>query len=112
MWMAVGLAVVGSARAGGPSLSIKSSGARVLYGHQLTLSGRLVSGPTSRPIAVYALPLGLGGMQKLTTVATGLDGRWAVHVRPVIATSYEARAGSVVTQIISVGVEPALVVRV
>jgi len=96
--------------ANSPSLSIKVSAVKVLYGHELTLSGRLSSGLAGKPVTVEARPLGRP-MRRVATVETGVNGGWTLRVKPAIATSYEARAGFLLTPQLAVGVEPALATR-
>lgn len=94
------------------SLSIKVSGAKVLYGHTVTLSGRLSSGVEGRTIEIDARPVGSRSMLRVATVVTTANGGFRVPLRPAIGTTYQARYGAVVTPELSVGVEPALTTHV
>ncbi len=95
-----------------PSLSIKVSGINVLYGHHVTLSGRLSSGVGGRPVSVYARRFGQASPSKIATVATGFNGGWALRVEPQEDTSYQARAAAIVTPTLLVSVKPLIVTRV
>jgi hypothetical protein len=109
--VAVAATVTVSAQAANTlSLSIKLSAVKVLYGHAITLSGRLSSGLSGRAVTVESRPLGQS-MHAIATVETGRNGGWALRVKPAIATGYEARSGSMATPTLSVGVEPALQTR-
>jgi len=91
------------------SLSITASNLEVLYGHGLTLSGQLSTDVGSRSIGIYSQPLGQQRMRWVATVRSGRGGAWIFPVKPAIGTTYEARAGSVVTPPLSVGVKPGVV---
>jgi hypothetical protein len=93
------------------SLSIKTSGAKVLYGHVVTLSGRLSSGAAGRRVVISARPIGARA-RTVGSVTTAANGGWSLRLRPSIETSYQARSGSVVTPAVSVDVEPLLATRV
>jgi hypothetical protein len=94
------------------SLSIKVSGTKVLYGHDVTLSGRISSGAAGRRIEVFSKQFGRASMHRIATVTTGVNGGWSLRVQPAILTSYEARIASVATPSLSVGVEPSLLSHV
>lgn len=93
------------------SLSIKTSGAKVLYGHAVTLSGRLSSGVAGRRVVISGRPIDARA-RTVASITTGANGGWSVRLSPSIETSYQARSGSVVTPSVSVDVEPLLATRV
>ena len=105
--------LAGSALAdGGLSLSIGGSGSKVLYGHDLSLRGRLSNGLSHRSVEVYSRPLGKDRLARIATTTTGSLGGWSLRVAPSVATLYEARSGTAVTPLLSVGVEPEITTRI
>jgi hypothetical protein len=108
---AVAVTATASASAAAPSLSIAASGSRVLYGHELTLSGRISSGRAGKTVVVVSRPYGLPAA-RIATVKTGPRGGWSVRIGPAVDTTYQARSGSTVSAPVFVGVEPAIAVRV
>ena len=83
----------------------------MLFGHELMLSGQLSSGTRGAAVAIYSRPYGRPSLSKLRSVVTEAGGGWSLRVEPTILTTYQARAGRVVTLPLSVGVEPAIAVR-
>ncbi len=95
----VGLAalqVVAAAAAGtSPSLTLLASSPRVLYGHGVTLSGRLTGGVVAgKTVVIDARPYGTSAPHPVAAVSTSLAGRWSYRVNPTIQTSYEAHVGA------------------
>jgi hypothetical protein len=90
------------------ALAMHPASFKVLYGHPVKLTGRLVNGPAGRHVTIVAQPYGHKAV-KVATVTTGKDGRFAVSVRPRIMTAYEARlAGIHASRPVTVGVRPAM----
>jgi len=105
--------LVGSAAAAdGLTLSISAPGAKVLYGHELLLRGRLSNGLPDRSVSVFSRPLGRARLVRIATARTGSLGGWSVRVAPPVATVYEARSGTAATPLLSVGVEPAITTQI
>jgi hypothetical protein len=81
---------------------------KVLYGHPVTLTGRLVNGTSGRHVAIIATPYGHRAT-RVATVTTGKDGRFSVSVRPRIMTTYQAHLGPIrPSAAMTVGVRPAM----
>src|SRR5262249_52412955 len=77
-----------------PSLSLRVSSYRVLYGHTTTISGKLNGGHVAgRAVAIDAWPYGRSAPNRLAVVRTGADGRWSFDAAPRIRTTYWAVAG-------------------
>jgi hypothetical protein len=93
-----------------PALTLNVSGFKVLYGHKLTLSGRITNGLPGQPVAIFSRRFGNAKPTKLAIVKTGSAGRWSFQVKPSIDTSYQARVGSTVSRSLTVGVKPAVTV--
>jgi hypothetical protein len=100
--------VVSAQAASGPRLSIGLSGLRVVYGHAQSLSGTLSSGQAGHRVGVYSEQFGKRRMRWVATVETRSGGHWSYRVRPSIRTAYEARTGSTMSGMVTVGVEPAV----
>lgn len=95
-----------SVAAADPSLSITHVGSKVLYGHALSLSGKLSSDQSGHRVGIYAKQFGKQQMAWVASVVTGMNGRWGYLARPSILTTYEARSGTRTSATVSVGVEP------
>jgi hypothetical protein len=93
-----------------PALTLNVSGFKVLYGHKLTVSGRLASGLSGQPVAIFSRRFGAAKLTKIALVKTGASGRWSFEVKPSISTSYQARVGSTVSRSLTIGVKPAVAV--
>ena len=111
----VGLAalqVVAAAAAGNPpSLTLLASSPRVLYGHGVTLSGRLAGGAVAgKTVVIDARPYGASAPHPVAAVSTSRAGRWSYRVNPTIQTSYEARVGTTQSPGATVGVAPRVTV--
>jgi hypothetical protein len=84
---------------------------RVLYGHRLMLSGRLLNGRAGQQISIVARPYGQSAPRKIATVKTTAGGRWSLSVKPRIQTAYQARWASAQSSArINVGVQPLVTV--
>jgi hypothetical protein len=74
------------------SLTMQPAAFKVLYGHHVTLTGRLLPGVAGRRVEIYASPYGSGAV-RVATVTTGRGGHFSVSVMPRIMTTYQARMG-------------------
>jgi hypothetical protein len=89
-------------------LVMKPAAFKVLYGHRVMLSGRLLNGGAGRHVAIVAHPYG-HHVVRVATVTTGKGGRFSVMVTPRIMTAYQARlAGARASSPMTVGVRPVL----
>jgi hypothetical protein len=112
-----GLAVIPPALAAStrsqPHLSLEASSYRVLYGHSMTVSGRLTgSHHAGRAVSINAWPYGRSAPAKVAVVRTASDGRFVYQASPPIRTTYWAKAGSTTSRKIVAGVAPALSMKV
>lgn len=90
------------------TMVLRPSAHAVLYGHRVTLSGR-VYGRTGRvTVQILAWRYGHSSPQKVATVRTDRKGRFSVHVTPRAQTRYLARDTVTVERAVTVRVEPAL----
>jgi hypothetical protein len=94
------------------ALTMKVSTHKVLYGHRVTLSGR-VWGPNhaGRPVVLDAWPYGDSAPHRLTAVLTDPTGRWKFPASPRIRTVYQAVLGSTAGPRVAIGVAPAMSVQ-
>jgi hypothetical protein len=112
-----GLVLVPSAmgaRGGAPqTLSMSGSSARVLYGHSVTLTGRLkgrlIAG---KKVTLDARPYGASAPHIAATASTNVNGAYVFKLRPKIQTAYQAHAGSPTSPKLTVGVSPVIAVTV
>ncbi len=94
-----------------PTLTLHVSSPRVLYGHGVTLSGRLAGGIVAgRTVVIDARPYGTSAPHAVAVVSTGLGGKWSYRVNPTIQTSYDAHAAGTKSLGITVGVAPRVIV--
>ena len=112
-----GLALVPSAlgiRAGTPStLSLSVSSHRALFGHGVTLTGRLTGANRSgRAVSIVAWPYGRSAPHRLGVAHTTANGRWAFKAAPKLQTAYQAHAAGTVSPRVVVGVAPSVAVHV
>ena len=105
------LAFVGSAEGAHASLTLSPSTYKVLYGHTLMLSGRLVDGATRRPVTIEAWQFGSPTARVIATVQTHFRGVWSVRVRPSVQTIYRARVATTFSPKVTIGVRPLVVAR-
>ena len=93
-----------------PATTLAVSGSQVLYGHTLTLSGRLSNGKPGRAVEILNRRFGTSAPTKIATIKTRANGLWTYKIRPSIRTSYEARVGSATSRILTVAVKPSVTV--
>jgi hypothetical protein len=93
-------------------LTIAAPNAKVLFGHKLLLSGRLLNGRAGQRILIEAWPYGASAPFKLAAVKTVLRGAWSLPVSPMIQTTYRASWASAQTSAPFVlGVRPVLTIQ-
>ena len=87
---------------------MKPAAFKVLYGHRVMLTGRLLNGGAGRHVAIIARPYGRQAA-RVATVTTGEGGRFSLTVKPRIMTTYQARLGTArPSGPMTVGVRPVL----
>jgi hypothetical protein len=91
-----------------PRLVVTPAAFKVLYGHRVMLTGRLLHGGAGRHVAILARPYGLH-LVRVATVITQKGGRFSVMVTPRIMTTYQARMGTIrPSRAVTIGVRPLL----
>jgi hypothetical protein len=90
-------------------LTLKPVAFKVLYGHAVTLTGRLVNGGAGRHVAIVAHAYGRPSAARVATVTTKRGGLFSVKVAPRIMTTYQARLGAINPSTpMTVGVRPTM----
>lgn len=93
------------------SLTMAGSASKVLFGHPVMLSGRLMNGHAGEHVSIIARPYGLK-VVKLATVRINSTGRFTLAVTPTVQTTYQAHFAGVQTSGgVTVGVRPPLTVH-
>jgi hypothetical protein len=80
----------------------------VLYGHPVTLSGRISTRQAGSRVSIYSHQYGTSTLRRIHIVTTGTGGRYTLKAAPSIATSYQARWGTAHSRTLMVGVQPRL----
>ena len=103
-----------SARPGHASvtISLTASTRRVLYGHSVTVSGRVSTRAAGAHVMVVARTYGAASATLGVTTVTQPGGRWSFRAWPMIQTSYTARFRAATSPSVVVGVEPRRSVKV
>jgi hypothetical protein len=92
-------------------LTMAASTLKVLYGHRVTLSGRLVNGRAGRHVTIVAMPYGRKPFV-FAIVTTDHNGGFSVNATPTIRTTYQAHFGGTrESRASTVGVRPTITVH-
>jgi hypothetical protein len=93
------------------AVSLSKMPLRVVYGGSLQLAGRISTAKAGATLQILARPFTQSALRQVATVRTTAGGRWQYRVRPPFTTSYAARWGNGQTRVLTVGVQPAMTVR-
>jgi len=93
------------------ALSLSTSAFKIVYGKSFNLSGRLSATKPGLGVAILARPFMQAEAQQVATVRTGTGGRWSYRITPPFTTSYQARWGNATSRTLTIGVRPAMLVR-
>lgn len=98
----------GVVRVGAPAaaVTIAASAATVAYAAPVALSGALTTGAGGETLTVLAQPHGASSFTQVGTVATAAGGAYSFTVKPALATTYQVRAGNIVSSSVKVSVRP------
>jgi hypothetical protein len=94
------------------AVSLQSSTTQVVYGAPVTISGTIATRQSGVTVSVLQEPFGQTSFSTLGTVVTGPGGTWSYQVRPKMQTSYQAKAPEGTSITMTVGVRPAVSLRV
>ena len=92
-------------------LTMTQSAFRVVAGRYVTLSGTLSGGQTGIKVTMLAQPFGESSFTPIASVLTGGGGAWTYLARPTIATAYQASANGGTSSPVTIGVQPAVSLR-
>jgi hypothetical protein len=95
----------------GPSSTLRVSSLRVLYGHRVSITGRVTTDRAGQQVGILAQPYGRSSMALAATVTTRDGGYWSYRPRPSIQTVYQAQIGSKRSRAVTVGVQPTVTVH-
>lgn len=105
--VALTLLVVNAGAAAPPqAVTISASRPSVVYGKNVTLSGKVSNSKAGEKVDVLAEPFGTTSFNTLASVQTTSGGHWSYVVKPTIQTSYEANWKSATSTAVSVKVRP------
>jgi hypothetical protein len=93
------------------TLTIAQGAFRVIAGQYVKLSGTVSGGSTGVAVTVNSQPFGESALTPLTTVYSGAGGSWAYLARPLITTTYSASASGGTSSQLTIGVQPAVSLR-
>ena len=92
-------------------VALAASAQTVLYGHRVTLTGRVASGRAGEQVAILAHPYGRPAFT-MATVTSGSGGQFRYLANPTILTLYQARLSRSASSLAAaVDVRPTIVVR-
>jgi trimeric autotransporter adhesin len=94
------------------AISLQSSTTQVVYGAPATLSGTVATRQSGVTVSVLQEAYGQTSFSTLGSVVTGPGGTWSYQVRPKMQTSYQAKAPEGTSAAATVGVRPAVSLRV
>ena len=109
--LALASQVASAQAAGGHSTTFRVSSLRVLYGHPITITGRVASHAAGQRIAIIRRSYGSSAPMPAAIVVTRSGGYWSFRAKPAIQTSYQARVGSMPSRAVTIGVQPAVSAR-
>jgi hypothetical protein len=105
--VALTLLVVASGTAAPPqAVTISASRPSIVYGKNVTLSGKVSNNKAGEKVDVLAEPFGTTSFNTLATVQTTSGGHWSDVVKPTIETSYQANWKSATSPTVTVKVRP------
>jgi hypothetical protein len=94
------------------AISVQSSTTQVVYGAPATLSGSIATRQSGVSISVLQEPYGETSFTTVGSVVTGPGGTWSYEVSPKAQTSYQAKAPEGTSSATTIGVRPAITLRV
>lgn len=99
-----GAAVVSAAAAPGVTLKVKP--AAIVYGHEVTLTGKIPVKRAGQKVFVRAQTCRFLGAVRVRTLRTRKNGSFSFRVGPTLRTSYSVAWGKRVSRKVTVGVAP------
>jgi hypothetical protein len=90
------------------TVTLHTSAVKVLYGHRVTLSGRVAGKPKGAAVTLFAWRHGASAPVRLAVTHTRAGGDFRFRVFPARQTTYQVTDAPVYSHKVRVGVEPAL----
>lgn len=90
------------------SVTIQTSRPSVIFGNNVSLSGKVSSGKSGEKVNVIAEPFGAASFDALASVDTTGGGNWSYVAKPTIETTYEAHWQGQTSTSVTVKVRPAI----
>jgi hypothetical protein len=94
------------------AVSLQASTVQVVYGSAATLSGAIATRQSGVTVSILATPYGSSSASTLATVSTGPGGLWTYQAKPKLQTAYQAKAPDGTSPLVTIGVRPAVSLRV
>ena len=94
-----------------PTTTLHVTSYSVLYGHTVTIGGRISNHRAGVHVVLLAQRYGHTRATRAATLTTRVGGYWRFRARPPIQTDYRARVGANLGQPVRVGVAPVVSVR-
>jgi hypothetical protein len=92
-------------------VTLNPSTVKVLYGHHVTLSGRVYGKAPGAAVTLLAWHHNASAPVKVAVVHTDRKGRYSFKVLPARQTQYKVRDAATLSRAITVGVEPSLALK-
>jgi hypothetical protein len=93
------------------AVTLSKPASKVVAGRYVTLSGTSSGAQPGSSVTVLARPFGTNDFAQVATVLTGGGGTWTYLAKPRIATTYRASANGGTSATFTVGVRPAVSLR-
>jgi hypothetical protein len=94
------------------ALTMATSTAQIVYGRFATLSGAVSSRQSGVTVTILSQSYGTSGFKAVGTATTSAGGSWTFQAKPAIQTAYEASTTEGTTAPVTIGVRPAVSLRV
>jgi hypothetical protein len=101
-------ALVSTATAAAPTLTLTASATVVSYGSPLTLSGLLAPAKANQSVTVSGVACGTSHAAKVATARTTATGAYSTPVTPSVGTTYQASFKNAQSATVAIAVRPTL----
>jgi hypothetical protein len=93
------------------AVTLVAESSQSVYGRAVTLQGAVSGAAKGVTVNLLAEPLGQTTFTTLATVVSGSGGAWSYQARPALATTYEASTAVGASAPVTIGVRPAITLR-
>ncbi len=94
------------------AVTIAPSTVQLVYGHYATLSGAVASRQSGVTVTILSEAFGTTSFKTVGTALTGAGGSWTYQAKPTLQTAYEASTPDGTSGPVTIGVRPAMSLRV